>query len=906
MILLLLIVAGKIFAQVQLEGIVKDSIGTPLELANVMAIDQDSKNIEAFAITNDKGKFKILLGKNKEYKLQISYVGMKTFEEILSTGTDNISKNITLLYDDALDAVELVYEMPVTIKGDTIVYNADSFKDGTERKLKDILKNMPGIEVDESGNVKVEGKDVKTLMVEGKKFFDGDSKLATNNIPANAVDKVEVLKNFSEIRQLKHVEDNEGNVALNIKLKEGKKKFWFGNITAGSGVAYDDGLYVAKPRLFYYSPKYSANIIGDLNNVGEPSFTILDYLKFTGFDFGRGDGTQLSLGSDESIFLGLQNNMAKEINTKFGAANFNYSPIKPLDINGFGIFSSNNTLLEQNSSVVNTDSDLGIPDEETSSNTNQYSGLGLYKLNVNYSPNKNKELQYKLFGKIANNNQSQNEVSSVIGTIEEYKKANPFSIDQSLNYYYTTPNDKNIFALESKYLISDEDPYYNALLDNDPTNNNSLNSMDSFDETALGLGLDRSLDNYNIVQRKRVKTNQFKSSLNYWYLLNRISDINFALGATISSQKFDSQFVQFLEGNEELMPTPSVNDGLSINDVAYNFRDYYIGVNYRIKSGIFTFKSGIFAHKYNLENTQQSIKQELSFSKFLPQLKIRAQLKRNESLVLDYKMQADFPNIINLAQGLFMNNYGSYTIGTPTLKNGISHNVDLRYTSFNQYNFTSVTAMLSYRKLIGQVRTRSNYESIIRTSSFLNSPLEDNSFTAYVQYGKTVGRIKGTLEGKLDFTEYNRFIEDRVSLNKSFAQDYSINLNTQFRRSPNVGLSYRYRIEDNQQGTNNLKYYSKSVSGNFRAYLLRLIKFKTDFSYTDVSDETNLLNKFKIWNASLSYRKSKDAKLEYELRASNLLDTKSITNTGSSGFSIYRTEYFIQPRFVTFRLRYEI
>src|SRR5690606_13044345 len=107
----------------------------------------------------------------------------------------NLVKDFTLQYDNTLDEIQLVYEMPVTISGDTIVYNADSFNTGTERKLEDVLKNLPGVEVNDDGQIQVEGKTVGKVMVEGKDFFDGDSKLATKNIPANAVDKVQVLKN---------------------------------------------------------------------------------------------------------------------------------------------------------------------------------------------------------------------------------------------------------------------------------------------------------------------------------------------------------------------------------------------------------------------------------------------------------------------------------------------------------------------------------------------------------------------------------------------------------------------------------------------------------------------------------------------------------------------------------------
>ena len=124
-------------AQIKVQGVVKDSIGEPLELANVIAINQETSALESYGITNDKGKYILSLGKNAKYKLQVSYIGMKTFEEIITTVEDNIEKDITLVADNALDAVELTYEMPVTIKGDTLIYNADSFRTGTERNLED-------------------------------------------------------------------------------------------------------------------------------------------------------------------------------------------------------------------------------------------------------------------------------------------------------------------------------------------------------------------------------------------------------------------------------------------------------------------------------------------------------------------------------------------------------------------------------------------------------------------------------------------------------------------------------------------------------------------------------------------------------------------------------------------------
>ena len=118
--LLTIIVALNSYSQVRMSGVVKDSIGAPLELANVIAINQETKALESYGITDSKGEYKLALGKNGKYNVQVTYIGMKTVNIVVETKETDIRKDFTLNFDNALDAVELTYEMPVTIKGDTI------------------------------------------------------------------------------------------------------------------------------------------------------------------------------------------------------------------------------------------------------------------------------------------------------------------------------------------------------------------------------------------------------------------------------------------------------------------------------------------------------------------------------------------------------------------------------------------------------------------------------------------------------------------------------------------------------------------------------------------------------------------------------------------------------------------
>jgi len=268
----------------KLIGKVTDSIGNPLSMASVIAKEKETLEIDSYSITNEEGLFQLNLPKGKTFILEINFLGFQPLSAETYMPEDlNVIESIYVLQElaDEFDDVELVYEMPVTIRGDTISYDADSFARGNERKLGDIIENLPGMKLDDDGSIEVEGKKVQKVMVNGKDFFDGDSKLATKNIPADAVSKVEVLRNYNEVDQMRGLGNDQENVAINIKLKEGKENFWFGELNAGIGYG-EETRYLANPKLFYYSPDYSINIITNFNNTGDTPFTFRDYFNFTG------------------------------------------------------------------------------------------------------------------------------------------------------------------------------------------------------------------------------------------------------------------------------------------------------------------------------------------------------------------------------------------------------------------------------------------------------------------------------------------------------------------------------------------------------------------------------------------------------------------------------------------------
>jgi len=896
----LLFVALSSFAQIKLEGVVRDSLNNPLELANVIAINQETSGLESYAITDGQGKYKLALGKNGAYKIQISYVGMKTLEEILSTIDSDLTKDYRLRTNNVLDEVELIYEMPVNIKGDTLVYNADSFQNGTERKLEDILEKLPGVVINQQGQIEVEGKVVNKLMVNGKDFFDGDTKLATKNIPSKAVDKIQVLRNYAEVGQLSSVSNNQDNVALNIKLKEGKENFWFGNVTAGSGTSPNNELYLVQPKLFYYSPKYSLNFIGNLNNTGELGLTARDIRGFGGGfrSPSRGSGTSINLGDNSLNFLTSQNN-ALEIENKLATGNFSYSPNKNLDLSGFLIYNSSRILSKETSFVQYTNPDFGIPDEATEQSSKERSNQGLLKLSASYKPNSNNQLDYDILSRVSNESQNQNIFSSVVGITNQVDEVKPFSINQNINYYYTL-NETNIFAFEAQHLIKNEDPFYNALLVNDP------NGADAFDTTAESLGFDTSLINYDLNQNRRIKSNQVDAKLDYYNILNAKSNINLTLGTILIRQEFNSNIFQFLNDGSRFNPTPTFNLGRATNDTEYNFSDVYLGLHYRFKTGKFTITPGFSLHAYGNKNSQFGETFKDNFFRFLPDFETRIQLKKSESLTLRYDMRNQFTDVTRLAEGLVLNNYNSIQFGQPDLQNALSHNVSLFYSSFNLFNYTNVFARAAYSSNIDQVRSLTNFENVIRTSTFFNSSFADENVNVFGRVQRTFGKIRATLNSSFNYSKINQFIQGQQSLNEGYTQTYTPGVSTNFMDAPNVSFNYRYSVSNNNQGSRKTKFVTNAPSIAFDAYIWKAVTFRTNYAYTNQDLGNGESQTFQNWDATFSYRKDKDAKLEYEIKATNILDIDSQVRNSANDLSVFTSETFIQPRFVTFRLVYTL
>ncbi|MFH7016661.1 carboxypeptidase-like regulatory domain-containing protein [Flavobacterium sp. FlaQc-47] len=875
---------------IRFDGFIQDDQKNPLEMANVMAVNNTTKAMDSYGITNDKGKFQLTLKPNTSYSIKVSYLGMKSKEITVATQTANMVQNIVM--DDAgieLEGVEIVREMPVSIKGDTIVYNADSFKSGTEKKLEDILKKLPGVEVNADGEIEVEGKKVSKLMVEGKDFFDGDTKLGVKNIPADAIDKIQVLRNYNEIGALKGLENDQDNVAMNIKLKDGKKNFWFGDVTAGTGVGELDSRYIINPKLFYYSPKYSINLITNFNNIGELPLTAQDYFKFTGGfkNMMKKGGSNFNVSTNDLGISILRNNRAKEIETKFGATNFAYSVTKKWNISGFGILSTSKTDLETKSQTTILDSgDQQKREEET----HQKNNLGLFKLSSTYKPNDKFQFDYDILTKLSKQNEDtellrESVVSnmSVLETILTNKKQDPTSINQNLSLYYTQ-SDKNIFAFEMQHLYQDENPFYNANLRTQP-----------FSLAGYTSGQERN----DLNQDRFVKTNKLDAKLDYYYMVTPKSNINITLGNTYSYQDFNSHIFQMLDnGDKNDLNSPENN-----NNVNYNFNDVFLGFHYKILSGKFTLTPGVSVHSYTMKNTQLGTDYSQNFTKVLPDFFALYQIKKAETLTYNFSLSNDFTDINQLAAGYVLSDYSSLFRGNRLLENATSQVHSLRYFKYNMFNFENIFANATYTKKVDAIKTKADFEGINQSSSPYNSNLADETFTGMGNYGRSfLKNYKASVNATFNWSKFNNIQNEVLATTESFSQSYTVKASTNYKGLPNIEFGYNALINKYSGST----YYTDKPFARLDYYFLDSFSFVSEYEfYHYYNGNKTVNNEYDFLSASLIYQK-KDSKWEYKIAATNLLNTKYLNDDSFSQFSTRVSQYTVQPRYIMFSMKYNL
>lgn len=892
-LVILISIAFALFSEVNAQqkisfnGEVRDTLGIPLEFANIIAIDTVKKTMAAFGVTNKQGQFKLSLEKNRVYSIKVSFIGFLPFEKVFKAEESNEIPFGIILSADAqtLADVEVVSEMPVLIQGDTITYKAEVFTQGNERKLEDVLKDLPGFEVDADGGVKIQGKNIDKVLVDGKEFFEGDTKLATKNLPANVVDKVQVLQNYNDIGPLSGVNNSE-QIALNIQLKEDKKNILFGDIRAGVG---PEERYLGHINSFFYNAKTNINLIADANNVGTPAFTMNDYFRFSGglSSISRSAGSSFQISSNSMGIPMAERNNAQSLKNELAALNYNFTPSRKWQVSGFAIGSQvDNTMgsISQRTYVLQP----GDNQEVLTSEQRVKSSSGLFKFGVKYMPNPSLQVDYSGFGRIANTQNFDNQNSSFASESRDINAStiqDPFAIQQQLRAFWAQ-NDRNIFSFEGSFEHQLQDPTYNL-----------VNSGQPFASIIPLTGNSP----FDLTQLREVITNRQEAAINYYRILNKTNHINFKVGNIYSSQALtSSMFESFSDGTQNTFNQANLN-----NLVDYTFEDYYASILFKTKLDKLVLTPSLNLHNYRVSSNQNNAETGFDKTMLLPALNARYAFRSSHSLTLNYNVSAEFTDIQNFAEGLIVRGYNSLFRGNTNLQNSLYHTASLSYFNFNMYNFFNVNGGLNYSKRLDDVTNIVQFNNLERVNSPVNINTANEVVSGYAAMDKRFDDFRIAFNGNWSRSVSNNIISDTPNENVSFNQTYKTTISTTLFKKLYLDLGYSLSLSDYQGQNAASKFENHQPFANLEISFLKGFTLDVDYEFNSYASQTNPTQQFDLLDAELRYRKEGSA-WEFKVEGMNLMNTTGIRRDSFSDSLISTFEYFIQKRYWLFSVMYDL
>ncbi len=278
-----------------LTGSVVDSTKIGVPSATIVALTRADSVLTKFTTSDKEGAFRLRRLAAGEYILQISFVGYQTIRQNFEIKTADLDVGQLIMHELVSELDELVVSaehIPFRVSKDTLSYNAAAFATRPNAVVEDLLRRLPGVEVAEDGSITVQGEQVQKVLVDGKEFFGSDPTIATKNLPADAVERVEVYDKQSDKAEFTGIQDGNEQKTINLALKEDAKKGYFGTVTGGlGGENTDRGLYDGRLNFNRFNSSTQIGLIGSGNNVNRGSF--------------RGDS---NAGFSESFSIGLNLN----------------------------------------------------------------------------------------------------------------------------------------------------------------------------------------------------------------------------------------------------------------------------------------------------------------------------------------------------------------------------------------------------------------------------------------------------------------------------------------------------------------------------------------------------------------------------------------------------------------------
>jgi hypothetical protein len=881
--------------------IIDASSKIPIESATVYLTSVKDSTIVDYTITNKFGAFEIAVKKsNQPLILKVSFVSYKDVKMEIKDCNTPIDFGVIAL-DEAIKSLnEVVIKSeipPIRIKKDTLEFNAASFKVGADANVEALLKQLPGVEISPEGKITINGKEVNNILVNGKPFFGKDGKIATQNLPAEIINKVQVVDTKTKAEELAGESSSSNDKTINLTILEDKNKGFFGKVVAGYGT---DERYESSLLLNYFKGEQKVSVLASSNNINSIGFSMDEV-----FD-NMGGGRNTSIYYNDNGSFGI-NNMRFGGNsgiTQSSLVGVNYQDkwFKKLDQSGNYYFSNAETQNENRRNVINllpsgktfTNSNSKI---NNSSNNHNASLDFTYEIDstssIYFNPRFEKSFSKNRFTRTqTTTNEAGSELNSsssddfndtdngVFSTEASFsKKFNKKRRGMVVNFNTQIQRDTNKNTTNSATLFSDATP--------DDIRKQYSIQKDKNDQIDLEVRYGEPLiDSFRLSLTSQIqfrKTQNNLNTFNFDNITNDFTELNAAQSNLISSK-----ILSYFPSTGIIIDKAKTNGRINFGPefVRFDAQSNYLGIlTNRNKDYVFPKIKGYISHT----------------------------IGKSKSIYANYDYQVDVPNAIQVLPVENLSNPLNTTIGNESLQPTKRHDL---YFSFNNYDYATRSGFSTYSGVN------------LSTDAVVSSTVFDDNFKSTTTYENVDLQMTSYLGGNWN----KSFKKEKRNLRLAFGMNFNYTLsqgltNTVLFESRNyefgpranmtwsienlitIAPSYRYTYNKT-----NYKNYVIERADNFMhngkleitSYVPKNVVIGSDFSYNYNSNIADGFRKdFYLWNVSLGYNFFKDqllAKVKvYDLLDQNLNATRDITPT-----AIVDEENTVLRRYVMFSLTYKL
>lgn len=874
------------FAQSRiLIGTVTDSLGNPLERANVMARVQQGNEGVKFAMADHLGRYRLELLPATTYDISVTYIGYQQQNFVLlAEEKDKERHDFKLIRsDEVLDEIVIKYDYsPVEIKKDTIIFHVDAFTSGNERRLKEVLSKLPGVEVDDNGRVRFQGNTVSTTLVENKVFFGGGSKLAVENLPADAVEKIEMISHFSEVDFMKDILSSD-ELAMNVKLKADKKDLLFGDLEAAAG---PQAHHLGHAALFRFTPENSISFIADINNIGESVFTTDDVMRFQG-----GVSRYLS-NTRRPSFISLNqfannNQDVVDSRSRFAAINWDRDLNKKVNLTGFGIF-SNQVTQSRTDELIQYLTNQDVTEEVRLMEQDSDDLMGLANVKLEYSPTRYQKWYYN--GQLQ---VSRRDMGSMLTSTT--------NIHNSL---FESGVDDKVFSIRQyiEWHRSYRANHTTTLVINHTLENNRPRTVWINDRVFLtGLLPMIDDDTYQVQHIQRQRGHAIDALFKHYWGWGRYGQLTTNLGNT-----YTDAFVQ--TADRQLLTDGEINDFESVgfgNTVNYGLNDAYMGLEYRFELGKLSNTATLTGHWYHLAVTQLSGQRTRSIFMLEPSWLSEYEFNTNEKLYLNYSLRNSFPRVGQLNDRFSLTTYNAVASGNAMLESQRYHTTFLRYHKFGAFAGTNVSSTISFTRRTRSIRDEFVFEGINQYRMPVMTDNPETNVSAFVNYEKNVWLLKASFSAQVGWFNYTQTVNELLSNNTRTNQSYRVGLRTTGKKWPNVHVRYTKGF-NRFRGNSHTRFATDRIMVNIDYRFLPAWVFDAQYDYfLNNNITTSNTYTYRIANAALDYQRPNSA-WGFRLTANNVLNNQQKNNNRISDYLISEQTTFVLPRIFLLGVRYKL